>query len=446
MVRYSLPAHLAGCSVNNPQQRYAVWNWLPWGGVADRAPTREPHQRGADLCCARLKRSLLLVCVPLSLAACGSGESQADPNPLPVVTAPAPLPPNLPPPVTVPPPPPASSTPVELARRAADYAMQSGARAVVIRSSQGILVERYGMLGGPEQGEPLASGSKSFSCPLLLLAEADGLLAIEHLASRYLVQWRPDGVAPDLADKASIRLDNLLSMTAGLANTGTQGASLNQVDSYAQAVMDRSASPADRAFRYGPNSFQAVLAVFQMATGGRARADGGVDGGLDPLIYLQSRLLQPIGINPTAWARDSRNQPNFGGGASMTARAWAAYGQFLIDGGRVGGQQILSSDALARCTSYRNPAFLPYGLGFWLNRDAAGSVGPDDQAPVTSEVRNRWQTGGRYAPSVPDSMYFAWGAGNAKLFMLPSHGLVAAKIGGGGDDDRFLGILIGSQN
>jgi CubicO group peptidase (beta-lactamase class C family) len=189
-----------------------------------------------------------------------------------------------------------------------------------------------------------------------------------------------------------------------------------------------------------------VLAVFQMATGGRARADGGVDGGLDPLIFLETRLLQPIGIIPTAWARDSRNQPNFGGGASMTARAWAAYGQFLIDGGRVGGQQILSSDALARCTSYRNPAFLPYGLGFWLNRDAAGSVGPDDQAPVTSEVRNRWQTGGRYAPSVPDSMYFAWGAGNAKLFMLPSHGLVAAKIGGGGDDDRFLGILIGSQN
>lgn len=43
-------------------------------------------------------------------------------------------------------------------------------------------------------------------------------------------------------------------------------------------------------------------------------------------------------------------------------------------------------------------------------------------------------------------MFFSWGAGNAKMFMLPSHGLVAVKIGGGGDDDRFLGILIGSRN
>lgn len=382
----------------------------------------------------------LLVAVPLGLAACGAatGESAAASSPYP----PTSLPPTSPPPTpALPPPPPAQ----DRAERALAYALASGARAVVIRKAAGVLAEDYGA-GAPDRGEPLASGSKSFTCPLMLLAEADGLLRIDQLASTALPQWRAGGVAPGLERKAGIRVDNLLSMTAGLANDGASGAALNTVDSYAQAIMDRSVEAADRQFRYGPNSFQAALALFQMATGGVARADGGVDGGRDPLDYLADRLFGPLGIAPTGWARDARGQPNFGGGAAMTARHWARYGQFLLDDGRAGDRQLLAPGALARCTGYRNPAFLPYGLGFWLNRDAGGSVGPDDMVPVPGEVRRRWEEGGRYAPSVPESMAFAWGAGNAKLFLLPSHGLVAVKIGGGGDDDLFLGLLIGTRD
>lgn len=394
--------------------------------------------------------ALLFAVAGLLIPACGSPASeQAEQVPGPVAPAPAPLPPPAPqpapPPAPPPPPPPAVPDPQTLASKAVGYALESGARAVVIRAASGILAEGYAPSGGPGRGEFLASGTKSFSCPLFLFAEAEGLLAMDQIATSLLPQWRVDGSAPDLNLKASIRLDNLLSMTAGLANEGASGLALNSVDSYAQAIRDRSVEAADRVFGYGPNSFQAALAMFQMATGGVARADGGVDGGRDPLDYLGERLFVPLGIAPTAWLRDARGQPNFGGGAEMTARDWAAFGQFLLDDGRAGGQQILPAGALGRCSSYRNEAFLPYALGFWLNRNAGTSVDAADRAPVPADVRSRWETGGRYAPSVPESMFFAWGAGNAKMFILPSHGLVAVKIGGGGDDDRFLGILIGSR-
>jgi CubicO group peptidase (beta-lactamase class C family) len=394
---------------------------------------------------AMMRTSLLLLAFAgLLIPACGSPASErADQVPGPV--APAPAPPASPVPPPAPQPPPPAPNPQELANQAVAYALNNGARAVVIRNVGGILVEGYGPTGGPDRGEFLASGTKSFSCPLFLFAEAEGLLAMDQIANSLLPQWRVGGMAPDLDRKAGIRLDNLLSMTAGLANDGASGLALNDVDSYAQAIGDRSVEPADRVFGYGPNSFQAALAMFQMATGGIARADGGVDGGRDPLDYLRDRLFVPLGIAPTGWLRDARGQPNFGGGAEMTARDWADFGQFLLDDGRAGGRQILPAGALGRCSSYRNEAFLPYGLGFWLNRNAGTSVDAADRAPVPADIRSRWEAGGRYASSVPESMFFAWGAGNAKMFILPSHGLVAVKIGGGGDDDRFLGILIGSR-
>jgi len=42
-------------------------------------------------------------------------------------------------------------------------------------------------------------------------------------------------------------------------------------------------------------------------------------------------------------------------------------------------------------------------------------------------------------------MFMAYGAGNVKLFVLPSHNMVAVKIGGG-DDDRFLALATGAAN
>jgi hypothetical protein len=41
-------------------------------------------------------------------------------------------------------------------------------------------------------------------------------------------------------------------------------------------------------------------------------------------------------------------------------------------------------------------------------------------------------------------MFMAYGAGNMKMFLVPSRNLVVVKLAGSADDNRFLGILLGT--
>ena len=59
-------------------------------------------------------------------------------------------------------------------------------------------------------------------------------------------------------------------------------------------------------------------------------------------------------------------------------------------------------------------------------------------------MTERWAAGGKLAPDVPDSMMMAYGAGNMKMFLLPSHRTVVVKLSGTADDNRFLGLLLGT--
>jgi CubicO group peptidase (beta-lactamase class C family) len=174
-------------------------------------------------------------------------------------------------------------------------------------------------------------------------------------------------------------------------------------------------------------------------------ADGAVTGGRDPVDYLQQKVFGPIGAAPRDWERDIRGQPNFGGGARFTAVDWGRFGQLILQNGRWNGVQVLSEAGVRRCSQFESPAFRAYGLGWWLNRPAGNSYTPGvDSAPWPAEVRARLAAGGRIAPDVPETMFMAYGAGNMKLFILPSHEAVVVKLGGSADDNRVLGVMIGT--
>jgi len=328
---------------------------------------------------------------------------------------------------------------------AVSFAIGSGSRAVLVMQGGVLVAEQYQGLGRLDRGELLASGTKSFSCALAAAAEADGFLRAEDLASIAIPAWAPGGAAPDPGRKQTIRLANLLSMTGGLSNTGVSAGQLADVDSFQQAIAARSGNPPDVAITYGPNSFQAFAAAFELATGGSPTADLGVTGGQDSVRYLQTRVLDRIGIAPTQWVRDIRGHANWGGGAYFTARDWATYGQFILQKGAWQGEQIVPAALIERCSTYRNDAFLGYGLGFWLNRRVAGTFTPGiDSAPWPPAVAARFGSGSNIAPNVPESMFLAYGAGNVKMFILPSHEMVAVKLGGTEDDDRFLSLILGT--
>jgi len=325
---------------------------------------------------------------------------------------------------------------------AATYMLDSGARAVVVIENGVVVLERYANGGAATRGEALASGTKSFSCALMVGAEAEGSLSIDELASSVVVPWRAGGSAPQSTDKQQIRIRDLLSVSSGLLNSGVAGSALNTVDSYAQAFIATSAYAPNVATIYTPNNAQALSAIFSLKRGGSFDAAGVARSGQDGIAYLQTKVFTPLGVAPTEWARDANGNANFAGGASFTARDWAKFGQFSYQYGAWNGVQILPAAAMRRCFEYRSGASASYGFGWWLNRPAGTSyVATRDSTPWTAAVETRWTNGGKIAPSAPDDMAIAFGAGNRKLYISPSLKLSIAVIAGTNDDEAFLSRL-----
>ncbi len=334
---------------------------------------------------------------------------------------------------------------------ATDFLKSIGSAGTVVLQDGRVVYEAY--LNGYDGQTPkaIASGTKSFSCALAAAAEADGLMTLDLLASNRIAAWTAGGSAPQPASKAKIRLQDLLSISAGLKASGVSGSALNNVDSYAQAVASPSAFDPGVAAIYTPNNFQAVAALFELSSGGSYNAQGVVTGGQDPLDYLKRRVFDRMGLTLGDWQRDLNGKPNFGGGASLTAREWAKYGQLMLNDGAWGGVQVLPTGLLSRCATYRTDAFWGYGLSWWLNREVGATYQPgQDSVDVTKSLG--WASGGRLAPSVPADMYMAAGFGGYRLYVIPSLRLVAVRMGGRDPsdatvsaDDRFLGLLIGTQ-
>lgn len=61
--------------------------------------------------------------------------------------------------------------------------------------------------------------------------------------------------------------------------------------------------------------------------------------------------------------------------------------------------------------------------------------------PWTAAVEARWAAGGKIAPSAPDDLVIAAGAGNRKLYVIPSRRLSIALIAGDNDDEGFFSRL-----
>jgi len=344
-----------------------------------------------------------------------------------------------------PPPPPPTGTGLNISA-AAQYAIDTRTRGLVIWQNGSQIFEQYGNGGAADLPELLASGSKSFSCVYAAAAAREGIIPdFNVLASTRLTPWAPGGSAPNNNFKQAIRVRDLLDLSSGLSTAGASGLGLDTVDSYAQAVNVRSSFPANQQIVYTPNHFQAFFAFFELATGGQLEPDGGVTGGRDPAEFLQTVVLNRIGATVSDWRRDASGNPILAGGAFMTARDWARYGQLVLQNGVWEGQQILPANIMTECKTPQTPAAGNiYGLGWWLNLPAQNFNPREDSIPLQPAEEERLSSGGNFIPTAPNDLFYARGAGNMKLFIIPSRNLVIARQGGATDDVEFFRLLFQS--
>lgn len=300
------------------------------------------------------------------------------------------------------------TTPLNVAAAAAYSFEQRGDAVLVIQRGE-IVFEEYQNGFSASQPHLLASGTKSFSGALLVAAQADGLIAsVDERVSDTILEWRGDPL------KKEVTLRQLLSLTSGLASKSADG-----VPSYAAAVQLPIGGAAR--FAYGPAPFQVFGEVMRRKL---------QPSGETVTQYLNRRVLQPIGLRVGAWANAASGQPNLPSGAALTAREWVKFGQLLGQNGVWNNQSVLPSELLQSLFqgSKINPA---YGLTFWLN---AAGVGAGRNADFSSGL----------APAAPKDLLMAAGAGNQRLYIVPSLDLVIVRFGRNApySDAEFMARLL----
>lgn len=298
-----------------------------------------------------------------------------------------------------------------LAARAddADAAAYSAARGGVSYLSLrdgAVAFEDYPNGGAADEAHELASGTKSFSGVIAAAAVQDGLLDLDEHAADTLAEWRGD------PRKSRITIRQILSLTSGV-----RGGGIGRPPPYAEAVAREAVAEPGAAFEYGPVNFQIFGEIMKRKLksheGGRYA---------DALAYLEARILTPLEITPAQWNRGRDGNPQLPSGADLTARDWARFGAFILAGGAWNGAQLVDADAFA--AMFEGSAVNPgYGLTWWLNEDPSqATLDASRTMIVASDLFTHPRRG-----ELPDDLAMAAGAGDQRLYVIPSMNLVIVR-------------------
>lgn len=253
----------------------------------------------------------------------------------------------------------------------------------------------------------------------------DGLIGLDDRAAYYVPQWRDD------PQKSQITLSELGDHTSGLDDAeimqhpGDARAPENylphdklpgwQGEFWARKPRDPFTLARDvvplifapgTAYSYS-NPGIAMLGYAETA----ALREGGAPQG-DIRSYLRARLMGPIGVADRDWSVGyGQTYPVDGlplvagwGGGAYTARAYARIGRLMLREGDWDGRRILSRAAVRTIT--RHPAGAPgrVAIGWWTNY-------------------------GQAMPEVPEDAYYAAGAGDRRLVVIPSLNAIVVRNG-----------------
>ncbi|WP_285403867.1 serine hydrolase [Luteibacter sp. ME-Dv--P-043b] len=232
-----------------------------------------------------------------------------------------------------------------------------------------VRLERYGLGAGPATRWTSFSVAKSFTATLVGAALHDGAIhGLDDKVIRYL---------PELAAGAyrDVTVRQLLTMTSGVRwnedyadpasdvarmYEGTRQPGVPLLVSYMAALPRQFAPGQQWVYKTGETDLVGILVT--RATGRTLAA------------YLAEKVWEPYGMGSDAfWLKDDVDGTEAGGsGVSATLGDYARFGQFLLDGGRAGGRQVLDDGWLADATAKHADIGAPgrgYGYQWWTYDD-----------------------------------------------------------------------------
>ncbi|ATW03279.1 MAG: serine hydrolase domain-containing protein [Parasphingorhabdus sp.] len=263
-----------------------------------------------------------------------------------------------------------------------------------------VLVLKNGLVlcASSQTTEPheLWSGTKSLVGLMAAAAAQDGLLNLDERAAETITEWESD------PPKNAITLHHLLSMTSG------QPSAVGHPQSYAASLkIALTAQPGSR-FQYGPAPLQIFGEIMR-----RKLEAAGQDP--DPRRYLERRILGPIGVTVAKWRNGPDGNPLMPQGVTISAGQWAKIGEFVRGGGKSRGAQLVDPGTFAALFegTRANPA---YGLTWWLPRTTPSRDAVTASTDITDPNAD-----------LPPDMVVAAGAGDQRLYVIPSRGLTIVR-------------------
>jgi len=290
---------------------------------------------------------------------------------------------------------------------AAEYSARHGGLALVVIEADRVALA-IGQNGHRvDEAHPLHGASESFWGPIAVAADRDALLDLDEPVAFTIEEWE------DVRWKNDMRIRQLLQYTSGLGSGILPLLRDDPTNHYERALtLEMVAAPGER-FQVGPSH----LAVFGEVLRRKLAPEGS-----DALAYLERQILDPIGLEIASWERDAAGNPDLANGARMAASEWAKFGVLIRDRGYWQGEVVLNAEDIETCLQGGEvqPRF---GLTFWLN------------AHQPEAAHSRGSTAGQTAVHDEglEDLIMAAGAGNQRLYVIPSLNLVVARFG---EDDR----------
>jgi CubicO group peptidase (beta-lactamase class C family) len=259
---------------------------------------------------------------------------------------------------------------------------------VVLLVGGRILAERYWRGASAATGRDVASVQKSITSFLVGALAAEGRLALDDPVSRWLGTGWTHARA---RDERRIEVRHLLAMTSGLD------------DDF------RKVAAAGKRWYYGNDAYHQLHPVLERA--GRSSLQRISD----------TRLFAPTGMTSGTWRPRFGRDPNGRRllGLALTPRDLARFGLLALAGGAWNGRRLVPRAYVRSALSTSQPMNPSYGRLWWLNGKASYRLpGP---APSLEP--------GPLVPSAPQDLVAALGAGDQKIYVVPSLDLVVARQG-----------------
>ncbi len=237
----------------------------------------------------------------------------------------------------------------------------------------GLLITRHGRIvletsfhpNTPRLRHELHSVTKSVTSTLVGIAVQKGMIRVDDPVLSYFPGRTFSNMS---ADKAAMRVRNLLSMQSGLAfqefpltgNDNSHARLLRSAD-WARFTLDlpMAARPGSR-FNYSDGDMAILSGILSKATGGRISE------------FAAEELFAPLGITNVDWRRDPQGNSLPNDGLFLTPRDQAKIGYLYLRGGMWKGRRILPSswvqDIVARSVRATGWTVPRYGMLWWVDR------------------------------------------------------------------------------